>query len=138
MNPYEDIMDLERPASPRKKMSLSDRAAQFSPFAALTGFEAAVAEAGRLTETRREPSEEEIEALNRKLSYLAGHLGERRQVTLTYFLPDLRKEGGSYETERGEVLKIDTARGLLLLDGGRVIPIKDIRDLEMEEEGEEE
>ena len=134
MNPYEDIIDLERPASPRKKMSLSERAAQFSPFAALTGFEAAVAEAGRLTEKRREPSEEEIEVINRKLAYLAGHRDEKISVTVTYFLPDAKKEGGSYEREKGEVVKIDTAKGILVLDSGRMIPLRDLQDLELERE----
>lgn len=137
MDTYKDILEKERPASNRRKMTLEERAAQFSPFAALTGYGAAVEEAGRLTQKRREPSEEERELLDRQLTYLKAHLSEKHTLTVTYFLPDLLKAGGSYETHRGILLRIDSITRCLVFEDGKTIPLDDVVQIEAEEkEGE--
>ena len=96
MSKYEDIIHLNRPLSKKKKMSLIQRAAQFSPFAALTGHNEAIKETARLTNERIEWDEEEIILLNEKLQYLKEHLPNT--IKITYFINDLYKDGGSYQT----------------------------------------
>ncbi len=105
---YDDIINLPHPVSQsRPHMSMSDRAAQFSPFAALTGFEEAVNETARLTEGYSELEDEQIDEINHILNHLAKHLADRPEITLTYFLPDAKKAGGSYNTITGIVKAID-------------------------------
>lgn len=128
-HPYEDILNHPRPVSKKHlPMSLWDRAAQFSPFAALTGYDAAVAETARLTET---PIELDVDAkaeLNEKLLFLQRRISP--QVTVTYFVPDDRKAGGTYVTVTGVVRKLDSLNQWLLLEDGTRIFFGDILDLE--------
>ena len=129
--PYDDIIGLPHPTSERHpRMPIANRAAMFSPFAALTGYDAAVKETARLTDARAELTEEEKSALDAKLRLLAGPAGG--EVSLTYFQPDGRKEGGAYFTVTSAVKKIDGfAREIVLADGRR-IPVDDIVDVQFE------
>ena len=130
---YEDIIHLPHHVSTkRKQMSLHDRAAQFAPFAALTGHEAAVKETARLTESRIELDENEIELLDQKLQYIAQHLSERPYAIITYFLPDQRKAGGKYTEIEAKVKKIDQLDHCLVMEDGMIIPIKDILRIDLE------
>lgn len=128
---YDDILNLPHHVSAsRPHMPAADRAAQFAPFAALTGYDAAVRETARQTDARLELDECEKEALNDKLRVLDEHLGSAPEVTVTYFRPDDRKAGGAYVTVSGAVRKIDGyARVVVLADGGR-IPIDEIAGLD--------
>lgn len=102
-------------------MPLSKRAAQFLPFAALTGFEAEIAEAARLTEAVPELGEDALIALDEQLSLLRDRLSERPEITVTYFVPDEKKAGGHFETRTGQVRRLDEAnRTLILADGTRI------------------
>lgn len=130
---YDDIINLPHYVSPtRPRMSMIDRAAQFSPFAALTGYDAAIKETGRLTDQRIELSEDSRAALDRKQQLLMDNLADRPEVSLTYFVPDERKSGGAYVTVTGQVKKVDDYQRLLLLTDGTKIPLDDILDLESE------
>lgn len=111
-------------------MSLYDRAAQFSPFAALTGFGDAIKETARLTDAREELKECDIDILNARLRFIAGHIKEQPAVSVTYFIPDDRKAGGTYVTVHGNVCKLDMYKRLLVLSDGRHIPIPDISRIE--------
>ena len=120
---YDDILHLPRWISAKRpRMSNSDRAAQFSPFAALTGFDDTIAETGRLTENKRELTEGEKERLNERLQQLRGGM----EVQIRYFEPDLYKEGGAYVTARGTVKKLDPYARALILTDGACIAIEDI------------
>ena len=126
---YGDIIHLPRPHSHAKKpMSLSDRAAQFAPFAALSGYDDMVCEEARLTETKTDLSEYELEQLNRTLSLLQQLLasGTVPGVTLSFFCPDSKKAGGSYETITGRVKEVDAAEKCLRLYGSENIEDKRI------------
>jgi len=127
---YKDIIDLPHHVSAiRPRMSMIDRAAQFSPFAALTGYDAAIKETGRLTDRRIELSEEERAVLDRKQSILMEHLTSRPEVTVTYFVPDEYKEGGAYVTVTGQAKKVDEVNRLLILTDGTRITLDEIHDL---------
>lgn len=105
---YEDIIHLPHHVSARHpRMPLPARAAQFSPFAALTGHEDAIRETGRLTEEFREPDEDSRELLDNRLRLLQENLSGCPEVEVTYFQPDAQKSGGAYVTVRGRVKKID-------------------------------
>lgn len=93
-----------------------NRAAQFAPFAALTGYEESIEETARLTDHRIELSEDDIEDINAKLNFIKEHIKERPEVTIIYFQPDERKEGGEYLTVTGRVRRIDEVNKVLLLD----------------------
>ena len=126
---YDDILNLPHHVSDRRaRMSDYDRAAQFSPFAALTGHDAAIRETARLTETASELDENELELLNRKLLYLKDNPGQSAQFT--FFCPDARKAGGHYETLRGTVSKIDLHRREVVLSAGDVIPMDSIHSIQ--------
>lgn len=113
MGQYDDILYLPRPKSRHVKMPLTDRAAQFSPFAALTGYDGIIAETGRLTQRCVELDEGAIEELNKQLRTLAQCIDRCPTVTVTCFRPDARKDGGSYETKTGQAKKLDTCFGFL-------------------------
>ena len=113
MSNYDDIIHLPRPQSRHAKMPLIDRAAQFSPFAALTGYDGIIAETGRQTERCVDLDESAIEELNKRLRTLAQQLESNPTATVTYFQPDERKDGGSYLTKAGQVKKLDTVYGFL-------------------------
>ena len=124
--PYDDIIRLSRPKSRRAKMSAINRAAQFAPFAALSGHEAAIQETGRLTGYRKELDENEKALLNRTLCELAGCIETRPRITVTYFVPDWAKDGGSYETFTGRLKKIDAYGCCLCFEENRKIDFVDI------------
>lgn len=124
---YDDIIDLPHPTSQNHpRMSLYDRAAQFSPFAALAGHHAAIAETGRLTDQRIELDESEIARVDAELQHLQELLSSKPTVSITYFVPDERKDGGSYQTVTGEVNRIDAVAGMIQMTDRREIPIKDV------------
>ncbi|MDO5401349.1 MAG: hypothetical protein Q4F17_10295 [Eubacteriales bacterium] len=128
---YDDIINLpHHVSSARPHMSAIDRAAQFSPFAALTGYDAAVKETARLTGERIELDEYEKDALNDKLQLIVDTLGQGYQIAVTYFLPDKRKAGGEYITVTGEVKKIDEYEHLIILRNGQKIPVEEVIDLD--------
>ena len=130
---YDDIIDLPHHVSPtRPRMSMIVRAAQFSPFAALTGYDAAIKETGRLTDRRIELSEDSRAALDRKQQLLVECLADHPEVSVTYFIPDERKSGGAYVTVTGIVKKVDDCQRLLLLTDGTKIPLDEILELESE------
>lgn len=127
---YDDIIDLpHHVSSVRPHMSLSDRAAQFSPFAALTGYHDAVEEAARFTDEKREADENSRAILDGKLQMIQETLPRSVEIMVTYFLPDTKKSGGAYVDVSGTVKKIDTYRRVLVLEDGLAIPIDDIWDL---------
>ena len=129
---YDDIIDLPYPTSQNHpRMSLYDRAAQFSPFAALTGHHAAIAETGRLTDRRIELDESEITRVDAALQHLQKLLPGRPTVSITYFVPDERKSGGSYQTVTGEVKRIDTVAGMIQMTDRSEIPIEDVFSVEI-------
>ena len=117
---YDDIIDLPRFVSKgRKHMSNYDRAAQFAPFDALTGYDEAIEETGRTTDEKVMLGENEIVMLDQKFQILRAHIKERPAVTLTYFVPDLYKEGGSYKKEEVIVKRIDMSQHVLISDDNR-------------------
>ena len=128
---YEDIVDLPRHVSKKHPpMTVLDRAAQFAPFAALTGYEAAVEETARLTQTKVEMTEDKKQMLDEKLHLLLDSAHHPPTVRITYFLPDMRKAGGSYETVTGCVRGIDPLGQYLILTDKRTIPLEDLWELE--------
>ncbi len=128
---YDDILHLPHPISAKHpQMSMRDRAAQFSPFAALTGYGEVIRETGRLTEDWLELDEAAKAELDRRLRLLAGVLGNRPEITVVWFQPDDRKEGGAYVTVTGRVRKLDVSAGVLLLEDETRIPIRHLVSLE--------
>ncbi len=130
---YADMLNLPRHVSKRHPpMPVEERAAQFSPFAALTGYEDAIKETGRLTQERVELGEDEKLVLNEKLRILMDRKGQSPEVKITYFQPDERKKGGAYVTAIGRVKKIDVYEGMLKLQDGTQIPVGDVTGIEGE------
>ena len=127
MSRYDDIINLERPRFiDLPPMSMHDRAAQFSPFAALVGYEDAVKETARLTDARREMLEDEIAELNRQLGELAERLSERPEIRVTYFIPDKKKDGGRYASKIGNARTIDQYNNAIVFTDGEAVQIKDM------------
>ena len=124
---YEDIINLpHHVSSQRPHMSNYDRAAQFSPFAALSGYDSAIAETARLTDQKIELSDDRIEALDAVLYKIGENIVSRPEVEILYFKPDARKVGGAYCTVTGAVRKLDQISKTLQLTDGTVIPILDV------------
>ena len=129
-NRYNEIINLPHHVSKtRPQMPLSDRAAQFAPFAALTGYDSAIKETGRLTDERIELDEEALTALDRKYQLLMDALDDKPEVTIIYFQPDEQKAGGQYVSATGTVKKVDTFGRRILLQDGTRIPLDNIYDL---------
>lgn len=129
-NRYDEIMGLPHHVSTtRPQMPMSDRAAQFAPFAALTGYDSAIKETGRLTDERIELDEEALTALDRKYQLLMDTLDDAPEVTIIYFQPDERKAGGQYVSATGTVKKVDTFGRRILLQDGTRIPLDSVFDL---------
>lgn len=127
---YDDIIDLPHHTSKKHpRMPLLDRAAQFAPFAALTGHDAAIKETARLTEDEIELDEDRKELLDFRLQQLQEHLSEQRSVTVTYFKPDEKKAGGAYETVTGVVKKVDAYAGKLVFADGQEVELNHIVEL---------
>lgn len=128
---YADIITRPHPVSNRRPhMSRINRAAQFAPFAALTGYEAAMMETARRTEERLTLTADAMALLDARLQVLIEHLSERPHVSVTCFVPDARKAGGAYETVSGCVRRIDEYEQLLLFTDGSAIPLKEICAME--------
>ena len=128
MGAYDDIINLPHPTSARHpRMTMAERAAQFSPFAALVGHGAAIHETARLTDRRIELTEEEKAVLDEKLCVL---LDTGWEAVFTYFLPDEKKDGGTYVTAAGSIKKLDLPGRRVILSGGAVIPVEDILEIE--------
>ena len=127
---YDDIINLPHHISPtRKRMSMIDRAAQFSPFAALTGYDASSREAGRLTDRQVDFDVDGKLMLDEKLRNLAERIKEQPEVTITYFVPDERKSGGAYVDVVGKVRKIDSHEKTIQMNDGTVINFEFIYDI---------
>lgn len=130
---YDDIINLPHPVSTKyPRMAPLDRAAQFSPFAALTGHEAAIKETARLTDERMELDESSKELLDVRMRFIREHLAEKPEVTVTFFEPDQKKCGGTYVTVTGCIKKIDEYAGKLVLEGGTSILMPDVTGIESE------
>ena len=130
-NLYQEIIDLPHHVyKTHPQMPMSDRAAQFSPFAALTGYNSAIRETGRLTEERIELDEEALMALNMRYQLLIDSLKECPEVRITYFKPDERKSGGAYLTITGVVKKVDDYKRLITMQDGMIIPLDDVLMIE--------
>lgn len=130
---YENIIHLPHHVSTtHSPMPLLDRAAQFSPFAALSGYDSAVKETARLTDKRIELSEDKKAVLTEKLRIVEDMLDERPEVTITYFLPDTKKAGGAYVSVTGRVKKIDANEQIVCMTGGMEIPLGDVIEIEGE------
>lgn len=131
MGQYDDILHLPHHVSDKHPpMSMIDRAAQFSPFAALTGYDAAIDETARWTDARRELTEEQQQHIGALLHTLKNREKDLTEVMVTYFVQDRKKPGGSYLTVRGQLKKIDEHAGVLTLRDGMSIPFDDILSLE--------
>lgn len=130
MSKYDDIINLPHHQSKtHPHMSVSDRAAQFAPFAALTGYGDAIRETERLTDRKIELSETQIAELDYRLGELFSRIDEKPKVTITYFVADERKAGGKYVTHSGELLNIDESNRVLCLEDGTKITLKDIIEI---------
>jgi len=131
--PYDDIINLpHHVSSTRPQMSIANRAAQFSPFSALTGYEAAIKETARLTDEQIELDESSIAALDMKLRMLADMTADHPEVAVTCFQADEKKEGGAYVTIIGAVKKIDDNESVIVLMNDKKIATRDILDIECE------
>ena len=130
---YDEIINFPHHVSKtRPQMPMSDRAAQFSPFAALTGYDSAIKETGRLTDEKIALDDESLTALNVRYQMLTDALEERPEVRITYFKPDERKAGGAYVTTAGAVRKIDDFEQTIIMQDGTRIPMGDVLSLEGE------
>lgn len=128
---YDDIINLPHHVSKKHpQMSLHDRAAQFSPFAALTGHKAAINETARLTDEKQILSEDVIAKLNEQLNLIKENINTNPIVTITYFVPDDKKSGGAYISNTGVVKKIDEYNHTVVLTDKTVIPIEQISDIQ--------
>jgi len=128
---YDDIIDLPHHVSPtRKRMSMRERAAQFSPFAALTGYEAVIEETARLTDVERELDESRKAVLDMQLQQLRSLLAHRPEAAITWFCPDTRKSGGAYLTHSGRICKIDPLAGTVCFEDHTVISIEQITEID--------
>ena len=133
MNKYQDILYQARPVSKvHQPMSKSNRAAQFSPFAALTGYEDAVQETARLTTDKITLSEDQIQIINSVLNEISQYLPHSPYVQITYFEPDKRKQGGSYQQISGTIKKIDDVYGVVIMKGNISIPVHQIVHISIE------
>lgn len=131
MGPYDDIINLPHHVSKsHPQMPIKDRAAQFSPFAALTGYAGEVAEAARITETKIELTEDQCAILDERLCLLEDILPEQPEVVFTYFIPDQRKQGGAYTTVTGKLKRLDRVGRNILLTNGTAIPIDDLLEMD--------
>ena len=128
--PYDDIINLPHPTSTKHpRMPMSDRAAIFSPFAALTGHAAAIQETARLTDQRMELDEDTKAMLDLKQQILADRIAERPEISVVWFRPDARKEGGQYVTTVGQLKKVDDIARILQLADGTTIPLDEVLEL---------
>ena len=129
---YKDIIDLPNHRSKvHAHMSMKDRAAQFSPFAALTGHSDAIDETARITDRKIELSDDEKYILDRKISYIFNNICDEPKCKITYFVPDIYKQGGSYSSYTGNVIKTDSFNGLICFKDKKTIEINQIINIEI-------
>lgn len=127
---YDDIINMPRHISKKHpQMSLEARSAQFAPFAALTGYDEQIEETSRITCQKKELNEEQKENLNNKLQKIQEQIDMKPEITVTYFIQDLKKKGGEYVTITGNVRKVDKNKHLIILDSKEEILIKDIAEI---------
>ena len=130
---YSDIIDMPHHQSTRRShMSLHDRAAQFAPFAALSGYDDEISETARLTDRKLELSEEEEQILNDRIHMLNDSIKKQPEVRIVYFVPDERKSGGAYVTTVGNVRRVDELEGVIIFTDGTKIDIADIYSIDSE------
>ena len=130
-NKYDEILSLPHHVSKtRPQMPMSDRAAQFAPFAALTGHAAAIQETARLTDQKIELDEDTKAELDRRQAILLEHIAEQPEVTITWFCPDEKKSGGAYVVTVGRLKRVDETAGTLRLADGMTIALDEIVDLQ--------
>jgi len=132
MNKYEDIINIKH-YEPKKhlRMILANRAAQFAPFNALTGYDDAIKETGRETNKKIILSEDEIVVINNKIRIIKENINSKVKVKITYFIADLYKDGGCYITKEGIIKRIDEERKLIIFNNKNVINIGEIIDIEL-------
>lgn len=129
---YDDIINLPHHVSKsHPQMSMMNRAAQFAPFAALTGHSAAIEETARLTDEQQELADEDSEILNQKMTYLRETINEHPTITITYFEPDKKKAGGKYKSIEGQLQNIDDYGQAIVLKSGVSIPFVLILDIQI-------
>ena len=129
---YDDIINLPHYVSSKHpQMSMMNRAAQFAPFAALTGHSAAIDETAHLTELQQELADEDSEILDRKMAYLRETINEHPTISITYFEPDKKKSGGKYLSIKGQLQNIDDYNQAIVLKSGEAIPLKSILDIQL-------
>lgn len=130
---YDDIINMPHHVSQRHRpMSRADRAAQFSPFAALTGYEATLNESARVTDSRAELDEQEKQKINERLSFLHSCEKQRPRISITYFVPDERKQGGAYITENITLRRIDSYNRTVVTADGNSIAFDNIAGIDGE------
>ncbi|MBR3358905.1 MAG: hypothetical protein IKG46_13885 [Solobacterium sp.] len=130
---YDDMLELPHHVSPRRHpMSMTERAAQFSPFAALSGYDAAIQETARLTEDEIQLSEDDRQALDASLQELLSRIKERPAASITWFIPDERKKGGAYTTVTVHLRKVDPIGKILYTAEGHTIPLARIISIQPE------
>lgn len=130
MDEYDDIINLPHHVSKNhRQMPMEMRAAQFAPFAALTGYDAVINETARLTDQQVELEDYDNERLNRKYAELIENISEHPVITVSYFKPDKRKGGGAYVSKTGHIKKVDTYEQLMLMENGTAIPLAAIVDI---------
>ena len=129
---YDDILNMpHHVSSTRPHMSMHDRAAQFSPFAALVGYDDAVKETARQTNEKQELTADKIADLNQKIAFLTKHADERPEITIEYFIPDEKKTGGKYVTLSGNFRRIDEYNHNMVFTSGEEIPLNDIFEIKL-------
>ena len=129
---YDDIINLDRPESKYPKMSREMRAAQFAPFAALTGYEEAIKEKARLTDDKCNLSDGMEENIGSRLYYIKENIRDIDDVKIKYFVKDMKKSGGKYLTKIGRIKKVDDVYNKLYFNDGLVILFEDIIEIEIE------
>lgn len=132
MNNYDDIINLNRPASNHPYQSIESRASQFAPFAALVGYDSEIKETARLTGKKVELDDSFKEIISNKLNYLNDHISENHEVTVTYFIKDNKKSGGKYKDKTGLIKRIDMVNQTIKFTDNTIIKIKDIIDIKGE------
>ena len=133
MSKYDDIINLERPISKRCKMSLENRAAQFAPFSALSGYNEACREVERVTDNKKILSDGVLDIINEKLNYIKSNISSNLEVNIKYFLKDKKKNGGSYIEIRGYVKKIDNNFCKVYFKDGTIINFDDILSIDIKD-----
>ena len=132
MNSDRDLLSCARPRTERRApMPMKNRAAQFAPFAALTGYDDAVRETERQTDRRPEIGEDRAEILDRRLRWLRDHPDRKPEITVTWFVPDIRKAGGACRTRTCRVKRLDAQHNTLLLEDGECVLISEICELQI-------